>query len=245
MTSPRERDFEECGRQSAPGADPRHTESAATSSPQEKGASNLPDSCKDVRDAKRRETEWKKIVRKQRVPSWGGKMGAPMGTRLNRREGRARGTTPLHMAKARSDTRRLERAVDERACTSGSTAREGRHRTKPLVPEAGPGGTNCAVMADFGQNRLWPNRLWPNRVRLCVFVCVCVCLCVLCCGVGVGFTVSVPREPPFPGPPFPHFPTTRPSPGRFPLGCLRHGLQPRGHLAPPPSRAHLCRVHRH
>ena len=37
------------------------------------------------------------------------------------------------------------RASSERACKSGSTAREGRHRTKPLVPEAGPGGTNCVV----------------------------------------------------------------------------------------------------
>ena len=37
----------------------------------------------------------------------------------------------------------------------------------------------------------------------------------------------------------PHFSTTRPFPWRFSLGCRRHGLQPRGHLAPPPSRAHL------
>ena len=64
-------------------------------------------------------------------------MGAPKGTRLVRREGRARGTMPLHMAKVRSDTRGPEGAADERACKSGSTAREGRHRTKPLVPEAG------------------------------------------------------------------------------------------------------------
>ena len=72
-------------------------------------------------------------------------MGAPKGTRLVRREGRARGTMPLHMAKVRSDTRGPEGAADERACKSGSTAREGRHRTKPLVPEVGLGGTNCAV----------------------------------------------------------------------------------------------------
>ena len=72
-------------------------------------------------------------------------MGAPKGTRLVRREGRARGTMPLHMAKVRSDTRGPEGAADERACESGSTAREGRHRTKSLVPEAVPGGTNCAV----------------------------------------------------------------------------------------------------
>ena len=43
----------------------------------------------------------------------------------------------------------------------------------------------------------------------------------------------------------PHFSTTRPFPGRFPLGCRRYGLRPCGFLAPPPSRAHLCRVHRH
>ena len=38
-----------------------------------------------------------------------------------------------------------EGAADERACKLGSSAGEGRHRTKPLVPEAGLGGTNCAV----------------------------------------------------------------------------------------------------
>ena len=72
-------------------------------------------------------------------------MGAPKGTCLVRREGRARGTMPLHMAKVRSDTRGPEGAADERACKTRSTAREGCHRTKPLVPETGPGGTNCAV----------------------------------------------------------------------------------------------------
>ena len=72
-------------------------------------------------------------------------MGAPKGTCLVRREGRARGTMPLHVAKVRSDTRGPEGAADERACKIRSTAREGCHRTKPLVPETGPGGTNCAV----------------------------------------------------------------------------------------------------
>ena len=72
-------------------------------------------------------------------------MGAPMGTRLSSREGRARGAMPLHMAKVRSDNRGPEGAADERARKPGSTAGEGRHRTKPLVPVAGPGGTNCAV----------------------------------------------------------------------------------------------------
>ena len=43
----------EYGRPSAPGADSWHLESAATKS-------NLPDSRKDVSDAKRRESEWKK-----------------------------------------------------------------------------------------------------------------------------------------------------------------------------------------
>ena len=43
----------------------------------------------------------------------------------------------------------------------------------------------------------------------------------------------------------PHFSTTRPFPGRFPLGCRRCGIQPCGFLAPLPSRAHPCRVHRH
>ena len=72
-------------------------------------------------------------------------MGAPMETRLIRREGRAGGAMPLHMAKVRSDNRGPEGAADGRAPKPGSTAGEGRHRTKPLVPEAGPGGTNCAV----------------------------------------------------------------------------------------------------
>ena len=60
-------------------------------------------------------------------------MGAPTGTRLIRREGRASGAMPLHMAKVTT------------ARKPGSTAGEGRHRTKPLVPEVGPGGTDCAV----------------------------------------------------------------------------------------------------
>ena len=72
-------------------------------------------------------------------------MGAPMGTRLIRREGRARGAMSLHMAKVRSDNRGPEGAADERARKPGSTEGERRHRTKPLVPEPGPGGTNCAV----------------------------------------------------------------------------------------------------
>ena len=134
----------EYGRQSAPGADSWHFESAATSSLQEQGASNLPDSCKEVRDAKRRERV-EEVVGKKRVPSWGGKVGAPMGTRLIRREGRAGGTMPLQMAKVRSDNRGPEGAADERARKPGSAAGEGRHRTKPLIPEARPGRTDCAV----------------------------------------------------------------------------------------------------
>ena len=72
-------------------------------------------------------------------------MGAPMGTRLIRREGRAGGAMPLLMAKVRSDNRGPEGAADERARKPRSAAGEGRHRTKPLVPEVGPGGTDCAV----------------------------------------------------------------------------------------------------
>ena len=65
-------------------------------------------------------------------------MGAPLGTRLIRAmEG--------HVAQVRSDSRGPEGAADERARKSGSTVGEGRHRPKPLVPEVGPGGTNCAV----------------------------------------------------------------------------------------------------
>ena len=52
---------------------------------------------------------------------------------------------PLHMATVRSDNRGSEGAADERARKPGSTAGEGRHRTKPLVPEVRPGGTDCAV----------------------------------------------------------------------------------------------------
>ena len=47
----------EQGRQSAAGGDSWHLESAATSSLYEKGASNLPESCRNVRDATRRESE--------------------------------------------------------------------------------------------------------------------------------------------------------------------------------------------
>ena len=71
-------------------------------------------------------------------------MGAPLGTRLIKRECKARGTMPLHVAKVRSGNRGLN-VRRMRARKSGSTAGEGRHRTKPLVPEVGPGGTDCAV----------------------------------------------------------------------------------------------------
>ena len=47
--------------------------------------------------------------------------------------------------KVRSDNRGPEGAADERARNPGSAAGEGRHRTKPLVPEVCPGGTDCAV----------------------------------------------------------------------------------------------------
>ena len=52
---------------------------------------------------------------------------------------------PLHVAKVRSGNKGPGGAVDERARKPGSTAGEGRHRNKPLVPEVGPGGTDCAV----------------------------------------------------------------------------------------------------
>ena len=77
------------------------------------------------------------VVGKRRVPSWERKVGAPILTCLIRREGRARGAMPLHMAKVRSDNRGPEGVADERARKPGSTAGEGFHRTKPLVPEAG------------------------------------------------------------------------------------------------------------
>ena len=72
-------------------------------------------------------------------------MGAPMGTHFIRREGSAGGAMPLRMGKVRSDNKFPEGAADERARKLGSTAGEGRHRAKPLVPEAGLGGTDCAV----------------------------------------------------------------------------------------------------
>ena len=82
---------------------------------------------------------------KMQSPSGRGKVGAPLETRLIRRKGRAGSAMPLHMAKVRSGNRGPEGAADERARKPGSAAGEGRHRTKPLVPEVGPGGTNCAV----------------------------------------------------------------------------------------------------
>ena len=80
-----------------------------------------------------------------------------------------------------------------------------------------------------GHGRLWPNRLWPALVFFsgmadfgqtdfgqtdfdlcfCVFVCVCGVAWVLVSRFRFGH-VSVPQEPPFPGPPFPRLP---PSPG--------------------------------
>ena len=59
--------------------------------------------------------------------------------------GRAVQETPLHMAKVRSGNRGAEGAADEGARKLGSTVGEGRHRTKPLLPVACLGGTNCVV----------------------------------------------------------------------------------------------------
>ena len=72
-------------------------------------------------------------------------MGAPLGSRLMRREGRAGGAVRLHKAQVMCDNKGPEGAADERGRKPRSTAGEGRHRTKPLVPEVGPGGTDCAV----------------------------------------------------------------------------------------------------
>ena len=66
-------------------------------------------------------------------------------TCLIRREGRAGSAMPLQKAKVRSSNRGLEGTADERTSNSGSTAGDGRHRPKPLVPEVGPGGTDRAV----------------------------------------------------------------------------------------------------
>ena len=64
-------------------------------------------------------------------------MGAPLGTRLIRRAGRTGSAMPLHVAMVNRGTGR---------CASlGARAGQGRHRTKPLVPAVGPGGTDCAV----------------------------------------------------------------------------------------------------
>ena len=111
---------------------------------------------RERRKAKRECVE--EVVGKRRVPSWGGKMGAPIGKRLIRREGRARGATPLLMAKVRSDNRGPEGAADERACKPGSTAGEGRHRTQPLVPEVGSrrNGLCCGTVDGEGGNELDP-----------------------------------------------------------------------------------------
>ena len=110
------------------------------------GASNLPDSCKEVRDAKCRESEWKKSLEKRRVLRWERKNGRAIGNAPQQEGGQSRKRfMPLHMAEVRSDNRGPEGAADERARKPGSTAGEGGHRTKPLVPEAGPGGTDCAV----------------------------------------------------------------------------------------------------
>ena len=101
-------------------------------------------SARFVQGRERRETERERVeevVGKRSVPSWGGKMGAPLGTRLIRREGRAGSTIPLHLAEVRRGNRGSEGAADETARKPGSPVGEGRHRTKQLVPV----GTNCAV----------------------------------------------------------------------------------------------------
>ena len=85
------------------------------------------------------------VVRKQRVPRGRGKVDAPLGARLIRREGRAGSAMPLHVAKVRSGNRGPEGAADERHSSLG--ARRERDVTEPsqLIPVVGPGGTDYAV----------------------------------------------------------------------------------------------------
>ena len=107
----------ENGRQSAPGADSWHLESA----------SNLPDSCKDVRDAKRSETEREKSSENEE-------------SRVGRKNGRTKGNVPRQeggqskrdhataYGKVRSDTRGPVRRMREHARLG---ARRERDVTKP------------------------------------------------------------------------------------------------------------------
>ena len=143
MTPPRNETLKsDYGRQSAPGADSWHLESAATSSLKEKGASILPDSWKDVRDAKRRESEWKKSSEKGESPV-GGENGGANG---NAPHQEAEQEAPCHCIWQRSgvttgDVRRMR----EHRSLGARRERDVTEPTKPLVPEAGPGGTDCPV----------------------------------------------------------------------------------------------------
>ena len=57
---------------------------------------------------------------------------------------------PLHVAQVSCDNRGPEGAADERARKSASTAGEGRHRPKALVPEVGGGTELCCETVDAG-----------------------------------------------------------------------------------------------
>ena len=99
-------------------------------------------SARFVQGRKRREAErvWKKSL--ENSLSWGGKMGAPLGSRLMGRKG---GAMPLQVAQVRCDNKGPESAADERARKPRTAVGEGRHRTKPLVTEMCLGGTDCAA----------------------------------------------------------------------------------------------------
>ena len=52
---------------------------------------------------------------------------------------------PLRVTKVRKSKGGPEGVADERARNPGSPAGEERQRTKSLVPEVGPGGTDCTL----------------------------------------------------------------------------------------------------
>ena len=77
---------------------------------------------------------WKKSSENKESPVEEEK-GAPLGTRLVGREGRAGKRHAIACGEGQ----------EWRARKPGSTAGEGRHRTQPHVPVVGPGGTDCIV----------------------------------------------------------------------------------------------------
>ena len=86
-------------------------------------------------------------------------MGAPLGTRLIMREGRAGSTIPLHMAEVRRGNRGSEGAADERARKPGSPVGEWTSQNQATRSSSGSwrNGLCCGTVGAGGGNEPDPH----------------------------------------------------------------------------------------